>query len=289
VLSLLRQPRYAALSVLMALVALVCIGAGTWQIARFEQKHDANSALRHNARAAPVTVAALLSTVGTGRGPARDRVEFRAVRATGTYESTQGLVRNRSVGDANGFLVLTPLRTVGGVLLVVRGFVPQPGSGSVPTIPSPPSGTVTIRGRIQLGESRHDQYGVLPAAQLESINPADWARRSGRSTFDGYVALDAHQPGTRGLAPVPPPDLSNPAGGALEPQHFAYVVQWYLFAALALAAPFAMARAETRPRRRTIDFDAESEPAADDRSVAPVSDDRRRAAKLADRYGRPTV
>ena len=45
---------------------------------------------------------------------------------------------------------------------------------------------------------------------------------------------------------LPGPDLSNPAGGAEEPQHAAYVVQWYLFALLALCAPFVMAAAERR-------------------------------------------
>jgi hypothetical protein len=74
------------------------------------------------------------------------------------------------------------------------------------------------------------------------------------------------------------PDLSNPAGGALEPQHFAYIVQWYLFAALALAAPFAMARAERRERRPAEEFDAVPSP--------ELTPEQARQAKLADRYGR---
>jgi hypothetical protein len=52
--------------------------------------------------------------------------------------------------------------------------------------------------------------------------------------------------------------MSNPAGGAEEPQHAAYVVQWYLFAALALAMPFVLAAAE---RRRDAE-DGESEEAS---------------------------
>ena len=80
---------------------------------------------------------------------------------------------------------------------------------------------------------------------------------------------------------MPAPDLSNPAGGALEPQHFAYVIQWYLFAILALAAPFVMARAETRDRP-TGEIDAEP---VFQTAAAPSRTDLR-AATLADRYGR---
>jgi cytochrome oxidase assembly protein ShyY1 len=206
------------------------------------------------------------------------------VRATGTYVAgDQVLVRNRSIGDDTGFLVLTPLRTASGVLLVVRGFLPQPGSGAIPAIPAPPGGPVTVVARAHAAESQHDQAAVLRDRQVESVNPRDQQARTGQPTYDGYVSLEAGQPGATGT-PIPKPDLSNPAGGALEPQHFAYVIQWYLFAALALAAPFAMARAETRHGRRgAIDFDAQTEPA----TAEEETDEERRARKLADRYGRP--
>jgi hypothetical protein len=103
----------------------------------------------------------------------------------------------------------------------------------------------------------------------------------GGPVYYGYAQLAAGEPGTRGLVAIPPPDLSNPAGGALEPQHFAYVIQWYLFALLALAAPVVMARAETRQRPTgEIDDVAELEPAT---KPTPTE---LRAAKLADRYGR---
>jgi cytochrome oxidase assembly protein ShyY1 len=45
----------------------------------------------------------------------------------------------------------------------------------------------------------------------------------------------------------------------VEPQHAAYVVQWFLFGGLALAAPFVLANAE---RRRDRDDD---KPSLDDR------------------------
>src|SRR6185436_4318639 len=65
-----------------------------------------------------------------------------------------------------------------------------------------------------------------------SINASEQSSRLGEQVYDGYVELSAGQPGTSGLVAIPEPDLSNPAGGAAEPQHLAYVIQWYLFAAL---------------------------------------------------------
>jgi hypothetical protein len=134
----------------------------------------------------------------------------------------------------------------------------------------------------------------IPPGQLRSVNPGAQAARSGAPTYDGYVQLLAEQPGTKGLTPLPPPDLSNPAGGAVEPQHFAYIIQWYIFAILALAAPFAMVRADRRERERTAAANHEAaltspEPAASKPAPMPASEptaDERRAAKLADRYGR---
>jgi cytochrome oxidase assembly protein ShyY1 len=278
----LRQPRYAALSVLMAIVALGCIAAGTWQIARFQQKVHENDALRANAHRPPTAVKSVLPLVGTAPFPGTDDVEFRPVTATGSYDgAAQSLVRSRTVNEVTGFLVLTPFRTDGGTLLVVRGFVPQPASGAAPEIPAPPNGPVTITARTHGPETRNDAATQLSQHQVESINPAQQAPRLGGPVYDGYAELEAGQPGTRGVTPMPPPDLSNPAGGALEPQHFAYVIQWYLFAILAVAAPFVMARAENRQRPpEEIDAVAAPEP------VAPPTAADLRSAKLADRYGR---
>ncbi len=119
---------------------------------------------------------------------------------------------------------------------------------------------------------------------------------------------------------LPAPDLSNPAGGAVEPQHLAYVIQWYLFALLALAAPFLIARHEVReaqkhflgidPSREDFTEDAPalasgSEPLGlpagaagaagalarrDSGALAvsgqPTAEEWERAARMADRYGR---
>jgi cytochrome oxidase assembly protein ShyY1 len=270
-LATLRQPRYAALSALMALVALICIAAGTWQIVRFEGKVSANDALRANANAPSVPVQNVLPLTG-GHAPAKNDIELHTVSATGSYDlAHQVLVRGRSVDGRDGYLVLTPLETGGATLLVVLGLVQERADGSPLPAAPPPAGTVTVSARVVQGEPKDE---ALSGGTVGAINPAQQAERLGVPVYDGFAELLAKQPGTSGLTVMPNPSLSNPAGGAVEPQHFAYIIQWYLFALLALAAPLAMARAEGREQR------------AAGATPTPRTPEQARAVRLADRYGR---
>jgi cytochrome oxidase assembly protein ShyY1 len=116
-----------------------------------------------------------------------------------------------------------------------------------------------VTARLQPAEQQPDRFGALPGSQVEAVNASAQAQRIASPVWDGYAELLENQPGGTGLTTIPPPDLSNPAGGAVEPQHAAYVVQWFLFGGLALAAPFVLANAE---RRRDRDDD---KPSLDDR------------------------
>jgi len=277
VLSVLRQRRYATLSALMLLIATMCVLLGVWQLARLSSKHDTNIALRRNAHATPAPVTGLLHPTGTGPAPSRTAVQFRQATASGSYDADhQSLLRNQQINGDNGFLVVTPLRTDGATLLVVRGFIA--GRSATVTAPPPPPGLVTVTVRVWPASTTPDKAASLDRGQVESINADEQATRLGGSVLNGYGNLLPGQTGTAGLVAIPPPDLSNPAGGVPELQHLAYVIQWFLFAALALAAPFAMARAEAGHPTGELDDEDEDAP-------APTPEEER-AAKLADRYGR---
>jgi cytochrome oxidase assembly protein ShyY1 len=318
VLKRLRQPRYAALSALMLALALICVAAGTWQVARFREKVHENRVLRANAHAAAVPVQDVLPVYPeTPNDP--NAVKFRTVTAMGTYTGSTQLVRRQTVDVAQsdtedvstqtGYLVLSPFRTATATLLVVRGFVAEPTDGSVPRTPAPPAGSLTITGRAMPASTADDHATQLTADQVDSVNAAQQAGRLNVPVYSGYAALLAGEPGTAGLATFPSPDLSNPAGGAYAWQHLAYVLQWYLFAILALAAPLLISRHETRLAQREflgIDPDAvpaRREPAdsgTDGESGALVTRERGevaiqrspaeqryvdRATRMADRYG----
>lgn len=249
----LRQPRYAAMAALMTVVALGCIAAGTWQVSRFRESVRNNNALEHNAHAAAIALTTtLVPLAGERPQPSRFSVDFRTVTVTGSYlPAPPQFLRNQSLNGVNGYYVLTPLRTASGVLLVVRGFVAGDNAGNPPaTVTAPPAGPVQIAGRLQSADTNRDDASSLTRGQLESVNPIQQAARLGTGVYDTYVTLTANQPGTAGVSVLPDPDLSNPAGGAYEWQHFAYIVQWYLFAILALAAPFAIGRSEARDAQR---------------------------------------
>lgn len=315
----LRQPRYAALAAGMLVVAVLCALAGTWQISRFNQSVRDNNALGRNAHASAVALTtALVPLVGQGRAPGRDEIRFRTVTVSGTYLHTPaGFVRNETLNGENGYYLLSPLRTATGVLLVVRGFVEANAAGAPPAaVAAPPTGLVHITGRLQTPATKNDDAARLGGAQLESVNPAEQSERLGAPVYDAYVTLDAHQPGTSGVSSLPDPNLSNPAGGAYEWQHFAYIVQWYLFALLALSAPFAIGRSEARDaQRRFLGIDSGEQelglepartPGRDgllagrlpEGTIAvresgrlalagePTAAQLRRANRLADRYGR---
>lgn len=276
----LRQSRYLALGFIMLIVAGVCIAAGTWQIYRFEDKVHENDLLRANARFASVPAARILPVLG-GQPRSTYDYEYRTVTATGYYDvAAQTLVRNRTVGGVTGYLAVTPLRTSGPTLLVVRGFAGPDVNGHPPRPTPPPAGIVTVTARAEPAETREDEYASLSDGQVESINPRDQQARLGGAVYDAYAQLLPKQPGSAGLRALGAPNLSNPAGGAIEPQHFAYIIQWFLFAILAIAAPFAMARAETKHRRED---EIDTAPAV----VPELTPEERRSAKLADRYGRP--
>jgi cytochrome oxidase assembly protein ShyY1 len=242
-------------------IAAVCTMAGTWQWQRFEQKRLSNAELRAAAARAPVPVDDVLS-------PARgvdDTVRLRTVEATGTYDvAAQVLVRQRSVENRTGFLVVAPLRTdSGATLVVVRGFVPATGAATeTPPVPDPPSGPVRITGRVQRSEAG-GLGGGLPARQVSHVDVSALAERLRRPTYGGYVELVSSDPAETALVPLPAPDLGNPAGGAFTGQHLAYVVQWFLFALLALAGPVLLLHLDRRSRRRERD--------ATDREPAPTA------------------
>lgn len=231
----------------MLLLASVCGIAGTWQIFRFEQKHDANQQLRIDDSDRPVDVTAALgpASAPTSNGQAQ---KFRHITATGSYlPAEQTLLRGQTINGDIGYLVITPLKTPAGVLLIARGFIPQTGVAKTsPTVPTAPSGQLTVTARLQPADSKTDRFGSLPGEQVDTVNPTEQASRIGSPVWNGYAELLPGQPGTGNLQVIPGPDLSNPAGGAEEPQHLAYVVQWYLFAILALSAPFILARAERK-------------------------------------------
>lgn len=128
----------------------------------------------------------------------------------------------------------------GAAVLVNRGWVASAGSALArPQVPAPPSGPVTVTGRVRASEPAIDERGV-PEGQVARISAPKIAAQLPYPVFDGYLDLTGQQPPAgefpRGL---PAPELSDGP-------HVAYAVQWYLFVALAIGGWVVLVRQEAR-------------------------------------------
>ncbi|MFI6509718.1 SURF1 family protein [Streptosporangium sp. NPDC050855] len=226
-------PRWLALHVVVLLVIPAFLFLGQWQFGRFEERSASSDRTTANLTAPPVPVRELTSPGGTVA--ARDR--HRAVTVRGTYDTGASLlVRRRTQDRMVGFYVLTPLVVGDGTgVLVNRGWIKAGATAdSVPPVPPPPPGEVTVTGRLRPAESEEssgirDRAG-LPAGQVLLIDTAAIGRRLPYRLLGGYVELVEQTPGAASApAPVPPPDVGG--GGGL---NLAYSVQWWLFIGVAV-------------------------------------------------------
>lgn len=241
------HPRWLGFAALVVLLAIAFVGLGRWQLDRLDQRRAQNARVEAGRQAEPVAADRLLST---DRG-VRAHDEYRQVRVRGTYDPDEEyLVAGRTIHDRPGYLVLTPLRTEAGpVLLVVRGWVP-PASGGAdaePDVPAPPYGTVTVTGRVRASESgRGDtrESKVGDHVQVRTIDSERIARQLRQPLYRGYVEMVEEEPPASGdpLQPIPLPPLD-------EGPHLSYAVQWFAFAVIAVGGFGYLARREAEHRR----------------------------------------
>ncbi|MBT2384221.1 SURF1 family protein [Streptomyces sp. ISL-11] len=235
--------------VILTLVGLalipVMIKLGFWQFHRHEHRVARNDLVARSLAADPVPVTELTAP---GRPVTRDAVWHR-VTASGTYDTKdEVIVRMRTSADGkSGRWVLTPLLLADGrAVLVNRGWIPADGEQTkFPQIPAPPSGKVTVTGRLRADET--DASGIkdttgLPPRQVMRIDSERQAKALGRPVLGGYLELTDPAPGDSGPELVPAPDHSG-----IGP-HMAYAVQWWLFAAFVPVGWFVLVRRERRDR-----------------------------------------
>jgi cytochrome oxidase assembly protein ShyY1 len=235
----LRQPRWLALGFVVVLVVPSFFALSRWQLSRLDQRRHYNANVTENAQQAPVPVDAVMAP-GAPVSSVGDHQTWRQVSATGHYDaSRQVLVRKRPLQGANGFWVATPLVTESGAVLVVnRGWLAASGgAGDVQQAPAPPTGTVTVVGRVQPSqEAPSQQPSDLPTGQVTDLDVALVAGAS--KVYPGYVDLiSSDPPQASGLTPIPLPDLD-------EGPHLSYAVQWIFFALVAVTGFVLLIRRE---------------------------------------------
>jgi cytochrome oxidase assembly protein ShyY1 len=242
-------PRWLALHLGVVAAVVGCILLGQWQLRSYEEserRQAANRAMR------PVALAELTAP---GHGLAADAVG-RPVIASGRYDAdAQLFVPRRELDDRAGFLVVTPLVTdTGAAMPVNRGWVPAVSVASV----RPPGGAITVTGVLQPSESdrdsRVDAFAQLPAGQVPFIATGDLVGRlpyGPDKLYDGYLVLTDESPAPA-AAPAPVEPRTFRPGGVSPWRNLSYGLQWYVFAAAAVAFWAVTVRAAVRDRRRAV-------------------------------------
>jgi surfeit locus 1 family protein len=222
-----RRYRPRALPTLATVVALaVFVWAGGWQKSRMDEKEGLRMQLDAAQSATPVGLESLASDADWAR------LRYRPVIATGEYDARrQILVDNKVHAGRAGYHVVTPLRLSDGrTVLVNRGWIAQgPSRAQLPVVP-PPSGPVSVHGRLALPAGGHFELAgdTATGPVWQNLDPARFAAATGAGALP--VVLEATS------APVPDDGLVRawPAPDFGIEKHRIYMLQWYALAALAV-------------------------------------------------------
>jgi cytochrome oxidase assembly protein ShyY1 len=234
--------QWAILTLLGLVMIPVMIRLGFWQLHRHEHRVANNRIIAAALKAAPVPVE---SVTHPGYSvPHQDL--YKTVSARGHFDTAHEVVaRHRTAGNGGtddeaggqqiGYHVITPfVLDDGRAVLVNRGWV-EGGDDPTkfPPVPAPPSGEVTVVGRLRPDETTgttgiRDRKG-LPPRQIMLISSTKLAADVPERLVGGYLELVSiapapdwkHQP-----ALIPEPDHSS-----IGP-HLAYAIQWWLFSAM---------------------------------------------------------
>jgi cytochrome oxidase assembly protein ShyY1 len=223
-------------------VVLICFTTlGIWQLDSFERRPPATTD----------RAAVAIDTV-TKPGERLGGADIaRRVTARGRYDvARQLLVPSREHEGREGYLVLTPLRTVTGVVAVLRGWVPRATSPAT----APPSGIVTVTGWLQASEprdaSRVDPLERLPVGQLAYVSSVSllgtWPYAPDE-LVDGYVVASQETPAAS-VVPARVPAQAR-SGGVNRWRNLAYALQWWLFAGAAVVFYGSVVRRVVSERR----------------------------------------
>lgn len=252
--------------VILALIALLLIPTmirlGFWQMHRYEMRSARNQLVSDALSAKPVPVEKMTAPGHTVTTDER----YRSVTAKGHFDTDDEVVvrRRTNSDDEVGYHVLTPfVLTDGKVLLVNRGWIPSngPSQTAFPRVPAPPSGEITVTGRLMPDEttaaSGIKNLKGLPDRQTMLINSEQEARRLGARVLGGYIVQTAPEP--KGSTP----ELIGKPGDEDAALNYAYAIQWWLFAAGVPVGCVILARREARDRAEAAakEQTAETEPA----------------------------
>lgn len=232
---------YPLLKSAIALLLIAgCLWASQWQYHRGIDRHQRNNLIQAQTTLPSVSVEI------ASQSPAAH--EWREVIASGLFDPTQQiLLRNRYFEGKYGFELLTAFTTTKGEKFWVdRGWV-QAGATALdqPELPKLPTDEVEIRGRLRLDTSLpQGNFFALPATGTGLISEANATSTNSKTGIASEFYLDLLNGSSPELTPEVPAQLPELSDGP----HFAYALQWILFAGLVIYGRY-LIRREVLPRK----------------------------------------
>jgi surfeit locus 1 family protein len=225
-----------------ALMLIVLLGLGTWQVQRLFWKQALLAQIEHAEAADPVPLAQI-----EARSAPSPFVPspFQKVSVTGTFLPDDTAfygaeVRDIASGPAMGARMIEPLRASNGELILVdRGWAPL----SRPAPLNQPSGVVSVSGYVRPGDRRSwfSANDDTAARRFFTLDPMAIADAIGQPDVRPFVlvALAAGTPSDHW--PDPARHLPRPPNN-----HLSYAITWYGLAVALLAIFILWARKGSR-------------------------------------------
>lgn len=232
-----KRPLWILSHFLIFVLICVLVGLGFWQRDRYIEEQAKADDIAERATGPARDYFAVMSPEWTDPTDVPESVRFSRVAATGTYDvDNEVAVLNRTQNGAPGAWVLTPLVLDNGTAIpVIRGWIPYDPIETMPPFPTalPPVGQVQITGALQLTQER-GSFGQVDAedGRLTSIARVDLDRFNQQLPYElqpAWVQLDGQAPAQDAIHPIVVELMLNDPS-----QNFSYMIQWWVFAAIAI-------------------------------------------------------
>lgn len=223
-------------------VALL-VGLGMWQLQRLQWKEALIAERDSRLAAAPVALDQALKEFD-----ANHSVEFLKVEAAGNFQHDAELFLLTTEGGVPGFEVVTPLLSKDGIIVLVdRGFIPEPLKDPAKRPESHPQGEVKVMGMLRRHVGSRGPF--TPDNDAES-NIWYWWDIPAMLAF-AHVAPDARvAPFVLHVLPGEGKGLPRPVSAAegLINNHLQYAITWFALAALLIVMSGLLIRQTLRKR-----------------------------------------
>lgn len=232
--------RWVGLLAFVAVLAVLFINLGEWQLNRLDGRKANNAVIVANQNHPVQPYQTVMNR------PITAAEEWLRVSLRGSFDAdNQILVRYRSYDGKTGSEVLTPFKTDQGEwVLINRGFIVRQGAD--PVLTPPPSGPVEVVGYVRKTEEGKPEATDPVENKVRLVNPAAVGAALSRSFVDGYVSMIETSPAQTGeLEAMMPPALD-------EGPHFWYAVQWFCFSLIAVGGFIVLVRADLRDRKKKL-------------------------------------